>query len=77
MELKIILKCLQFGFEMHNVSSTVNVKAISLADSVSILAQSADWHLVCLELNYSKRNKQLVKQREIKGKQDLIRQEMF
>lgn len=45
MELKIILKCLQFGFEKCNVSRTEDVKAISLADSASILAQSADWHL--------------------------------
>lgn len=77
MELKIILKYLQFGFEKHNVSSIVDVKAISFAYSVSILAQLADWSLVCLELNYSKRNKQLVKQREFKGKQGFIRQEMF
>lgn len=77
MELKIILKCLQFGFEKCNVSSTVDVKAISLADSASILAQSAHWHLEHLGLNQNIKKEQLVKQREFKGKQGLVRQEMF
>lgn len=77
MELKIILKCLQFGFGKCKVSSIVDVKAISLADSASILAQSAHWHLEHLELNQNMRKEQLVKQREFKGKLGLVRQEMF
>lgn len=63
MELKITSKCLQFEFEKCNVSSIVDVKAISLADSASILAQSANWHLEHLELNQNKKKEQLVKQR--------------
>jgi len=61
MELKIILRCLQFGFEKHDVSSIVDVKAISLADSASISAQSADWHLEHLELNQDMKNSLLNK----------------
>lgn len=77
MELKIILKCLQFGFEKCNVSSIVDVKAVSLADSASILAQSADWHLEHLELDQNMKKEQLVKQREFKDKQGLVRQGTF
>lgn len=71
------MKCLQFGFEKCNVSCLVHVKAISQADSASILAQSADWHLEHLELDQNMKKEQLVKEREFKGKQGLVRQDAF
>lgn len=71
------MKCLDFGFEKCNLFSTLDVSAIVLSISASILAESTDWHLEILALNQNMKKEQLIKVRDSKDIQGLVKQETY